>query len=241
MLRGEAQELTMTQRIAILGTGDAATGDEQTPAPILAAASTGFAPELVDVPGAVFPGNPAAREVAARAYLAAGLAAARTGYAGLYINTVGDYGLAELRAACPLPVTGSGEGAIRSARAQHRRFGIVTIWPPALGFIYARILDDCKATDDCVGVRHLSDDPDLGTLGQPGNFVAQMQACSLTSMAKIRAACDRLLEGQHADVILLGCTCMQPVAGLLEAEGYPVIEPMVAGYRYLERQIGTGH
>lgn len=230
----------MIQRIAILGTGDATTGDVQTPAPILAAASPGFRPELVDVPGVVFPDSPAAREIAARAYVAAGLCAARAGYTGLYINTVGDYGLAELRAACPLPVMGSGEGAIRSARTQQRRFGIVTIWPPALGFIYARILADSNAADECVGVQFLSEDPDLGTLGQPGNFVHEMQSCSLTSMAKIRAACETVLKTQRADVVLLGCTCMQPVAGLLAAEGYPVIEPMVAGYRDLERQIADG-
>jgi hypothetical protein len=78
------------RRIAILGTGDAAVPDATTPAPILAAAGEDFRPELVAVPGAVFPATPGARQTCARAYLAAGLAAARAGYDALYINTVGD-------------------------------------------------------------------------------------------------------------------------------------------------------
>ena len=221
------------QKIAILGTGDAETPDASTPAPILAAA-TDFRPELCPVPGAVFPDSPVARETCTRAYLNAGASAERAGYAGLYINTVGDYGLAELRSASGVPVTGSGEGAIRTAQTSDQRFAIVTIWPPALRFIYDAIIAATDAAPDCVAIHHLSEDPDLATLDQPGNFVQDMQACGMTTMAKIRQACRQGLDDDGADVILLGCTCMQPTAALLEADGLPVIEPMVAGYRYLE-------
>ena len=227
------------QKLAILGTGDAETPDATTPAPIAAAARNAH-PQLRRVPGAVFPDTPAAREICARAYLAAGLAAERDGYAGLYINTVGDYGLAELRAASRIPVTGSGEGAIRTAQAHGQRFAIVTIWPPALRFIYDAILSATDAAPDCLAIHHLSEDPDLATLDQADNFVSDMQACGRTTMTKIREACRRGLEQDGADVIVLGCTCMQPVAALLEADGLPVIEPMVAGYRYLESLTNQG-
>lgn len=221
------------EKLAILGTGDADTPDATTPAPIVAAARY-FEPELRAVPGAVFPDTPVARETCARAYLDAGLAAEREGYVGLYINTVGDYGLAELRAASRIPVTGSGEGAIRAAQDRGQRFAIVTIWPPSLRFIYDAILAATDAVTDCVAIHHLSEDPDLATLDQPDNFVRDMQACGVTSMARISEACRRGLDEDGADVILLGCTCMQPTAALLEADGLPVIEPMVAGYRHLE-------
>jgi len=221
------------QKLAILGTGDADTPDATTPAPIVAAARY-FQPELRTVPGAVFPDTPAAREICARAYLEAGLAAERDGYAGLYINTVGDYGLGELREASRMPVTGAGEGAIRTAQAGGRRFAVVTIWPPVLRFIYDAVLAATDAVSDCVAIHHLSEDPDLATLDQAENFVTDMQACGMTSMARIREACRRGLEQDGADVIVLGCTCMQPTAALLKADGMPVIEPMVAGYRYLE-------
>lgn len=221
------------RKLAILGTGDSNLSNAPTPAPIVQAASH-YEPELRDVPGAVFPDTPLASQQCARAYLDAGLQAERDGYAGLYINTVGDYGLAELRAASTIPVTGSGEGAIRTAQARGQRFAVVTIWPPALRFIYAAILAATDAESDCLAIHHLSADPDLATLDQADNFVSEMQACGITSMAKIREACMRGLEEDGADVIILGCTCMQPVAALLEADELPVIEPMVAGYRYLE-------
>lgn len=221
-----------SRRIAILGTGDAATGDDQTPAPILAAAGDGFQPELLAVPGAVFPDTPAARETSARAYVAAGLAAERAGYDALYINTVGDYGLQALREAAKVPVTGSGEGAIR--QTDGKAFSIVTIWPPALRFIYDHVLSDTDATDRCRSIHHLSADHDLDTLGEPHDFVQEMQSCSITSMARIEAACQTALEQDGADIIVLGCTCMQPVAAILQEEGIRVIEPMVAGYQDAE-------
>jgi allantoin racemase len=221
------------QKLAILGTGDADTPDATTPAPIVAAARY-FQPELRTVPGAVFPDTPAAREICVRTYLDAGLVAERDGYAGLYINTVGDYGLAQLREAGRIPVTGAGEGAIRTAQAGGQRFAIVTIWPPVLRFIYDAVLAATDAAPDCVAIHHLSEDPDLATLDQPDNFVSDMKACGMTTMARIREACRRGLEQDGADVIVLGCTCMQPTAALLEAAGVPVIEPMVSGYRYLE-------
>lgn len=226
------------EKLAILGTGDTPSPDEATPEPITGAARR-FHPELRAVPGAVFPRNPDAREISAHAYLQAGLEAEREGYAGLYINTVGDYGIAELREAANIPVTGAGEGAIRTAQAGARRFAIVTIWPPSLRFIYDAALAATNAREDCVAIRHLSGDADLATLGQPDNFVQEMQACGMTSMAKIRAVCMGALEQDGADVIVLGCTCMHPVAELLEADGLSIIEPMAAGYRHLESLVSA--
>lgn len=220
-------------RIAILGTGDADMPDASTPLPILDAARE-FRPELFTVPGAVFPDSPRARETCALAYLEAGLTAETNGYAGLYINTVGDYGLQELRKASTIPVSGAGEGAILTATGAKKRFVFVTIWPPALRFIYDAILDATASVDSCLAVHHLSDDMALNTLGQKGNFVEEMQACAVTSMKRIREACYKGLEDDGADVIILGCTCMQPVAALLEEEGIPLIEPMVSGYTHLE-------
>ena len=226
-------------QLAVLGTGDAVVPDADVPAPIRDAARSSH-PVLLDVPGVVFPDSPAARETCARAYIEAGTAAARDGYDGLYINTVGNYGLHRLREAAGVPVTGSGEAAIIEAR-EHGRFAFVTIWPPALAFIYRSILSSAGADELCTSVHHLSSDPELVTLGHPGNFVERMQACSLTSMQQIRAACSEALERDGADVVILGCTCMQPVAALLAHDGLPVIEPMTAGYRRLEALTNTTH
>lgn len=226
------------RKLAILGTGDADVPGAPTPPPIVAAAER-FEPELRTVPDAVFPDTPRNRTTCERAYLSAGLRAESDGYAGVYVNTVGDYGLAQLRQSCTVPVTGAGEGAIRAALARAERFAIVTIWPPAMAFLYDPVLEANGARGRCAAITHLSQDQALSGLDQPDNFLTQMQSCAPTSMAAIRAACREALDTQGADVIVLGCTCMQPVAELLEADGFPVIEPMVAGYRRLESMVGT--
>ncbi len=225
------------QELAILGTGDG-QGTGAVPEPITLAARH-FEPVFCSVPGAVFPGNRSARDVCAEAYVSAGVHAAAGGYAGLYINTVGDYGLAELRRSVEIPVTGAGEGAISAARTDNRRFAIVTIWPSAMGFIYEDLLSATNSARMCVAMHHLSDNDALETLDEPGNFLDDMRGCSLTSMRRIRAACRHALERDGADVIVLGCTCMQPVAALLEAEDIPVVEPMLAGYRHLEALVAA--
>lgn len=217
-------------QVAILGTGDAPLPNAPVPEPIAAVPSS-YRPILRDVPGAVFPDTPEARVQCNASYLAAGLAAEQSGFAGVFINTVGDYGLSEVRQACRLPVTGAGEGAIRTAQ-RSGRFAIVSIWPPQLGFIYEAILAATRSETDCVAIHHLSQDKDLATLEKSDNFVSDMQACSASSLQAIRQACATALD-QGADVIVLGCTCMHPVADILGSEGLPIIEPMAAGYRYL--------
>ena len=156
--------------------------------------------------------------------------AERGGYAGLFINTVGDYGLADVRRTCQVPATGAGEGAVLTAQ-QQGKFGIVSIWPPRLAFIYDAVLSATKARKDCVAIYHLSRDEDLETLAQPENFVTDMQSCGATSLQAIREACNRCLD-EGARSIVLGCTCMYPVASLL-SKTLPIIEPMEAGYRHL--------
>ena len=223
----------MAHKIAVLGTGDAATPEDQVPEPIMAAASSGFRPELVPVPGAVFPATPAARDVAAQAYVSAGQKSARV-FDALYVNTMGDYGLEQLREQVQVPVTGSGEAALRIAQSLGHSFAIVTIWPPSLAFIYQHVLESTGAVDQCVNIQFLSEDEDLNSLNEPVNFVTEMKACNASSLNHIMDACRHALDDRGADSVVLGCTCMQPVAAILRQEGITVVEPMVAGYRFTE-------
>ncbi|MEM9529907.1 MAG: aspartate/glutamate racemase family protein [Pseudomonadota bacterium] len=222
------------RQIAVLGTGDAPDGLPAVPDPIVQAAQHSQ-PEIMEVPGAVFPLDTSSRKICEGAYVTAAGSAATQGYAGAYINTVGDYGLAALRQSGPITVTGAGEGSIRTALSTHQRFAIVTIWPPQMRFIYDAVLGFCDADNQCVGIHHLSDDEALATLAEPDNFVQQMRGCALTSISQIENACRAALTREGAEVIILGCTCMAPTAAMLEDRGIPLIEPMAAGYRYLEQ------
>lgn len=218
------------KRIAVFGTGHSATGGQTPPDAIVAAAGEGFAPLLIEPRGTVFPKDEASRQQTTEAYVRAGVEAQRMGFDGIFINTVGDYGLAPLREKLHIPVMGSGEAALRAAASHGTPFAIVTIWPPSLRFIYETILEDANLAADCSEVFFLSKDEDLATLNAEHNFVTDMRACYAAPLNAIEAAC-RGAEARGAKAIMLGCTCMQPVAKRLRDRiAVPLIEPMVTGY-----------
>ena len=217
-------------RVGVLGTGDEDIAATTVPEPIARVAGR-CEPVLLPVPGAVFPSNPAARRQTADAYVASGLRAAASGeFAALLINTVGDYGIAELRANSPLPVAGSGEAACRFAMQLGRRFSIVTLWPPALGFIYEPVLAAADPAGACAGVHHLSTDADLGRLDDPDNPIVAIRSCAAVAIDSVRERCEQALREDKSDVIVLGCTCMAGLAAPLAGSGLRLVEPMRAGF-----------
>jgi allantoin racemase len=224
----------MKNRIAVIGTGFRPVGETRPPEEIARIVSEGFDTRLVEIPDGIFPGDHEARAIVDTQYLAAGHRAADAGFDAVYINTVGDYGLAEMRAELDIAVIGSGETAYRTA-ATLGRFAIVTIWPPALDFIRERVLAQSGVAESHIGVTNLSQDDELNTLADDENFVTDMRSCSLVSLNSIRKARDAAIEEQGADVVILGCTCMAPAAAMLPPNGNGVtIDPMTLGYRFAE-------
>jgi allantoin racemase len=227
-------------RIAVIGTGFRPIGGDLPPDEIADIVSNTVDARLVEIPEGVFPADEAARVIVDEQYLQAGLQAARDGYDALYINTVGDYGLNALRAALAIPVVSSGESSVRIA-ASHGRFSIVTIWPPALDFIYARVLDDSGVIDAYQGTTHLSADGDMASLAVEENFVTDMRSCSLNSMQQILAARDTAIEQAGSAAVVLGCTCMAPAAVMLEPHPFGItIDPLTLGYQLTEYCLRNG-
>jgi allantoin racemase len=171
----------------------------------------------------------------------AGLDAAKSGFDALYINTVGDYGLAELRQRVSIPVTGSGVASIKAASMLGADFSIVTLWPPQMEFIYRRVLEATGAADLCRGIHFLSQDSDLKTMGAEDNVITQIQSCQLVPMQNVRSACELALEADGSDTIIMGCTCMAGMAPFLRGAGLPVIEPMLTGYLAAEMLLRPSH
>ena len=220
----------MTYRIAILGTGDGNTVQIDVPEPIREVAGEGFEPVLIQVPNSVFPGTPEARLQVVDAYTAAGIAAEKDGFDAVFINTMGDYGLAALRSAVSIPVTGAGETAVRLAMQLGWGFSIVSLWPPRLRFLLEHVLEATGTTGDCRSLHFMSQDEDLETMGKAGNSISAMQACQYVPMQQVIARCREVLSDENTDTVVLGCTCMAGMGPILKAEGLPVIEPMRAGY-----------
>jgi len=224
----------MTRRIAVIGTGFRPQGNSRPPEEIATIVGDDFEAELVEIPDGIFPGNHEARAIVDIQYRDAGRRALAAGFDAVYINTVGDYGLAELRDELEIPVIGSGETVYRTART-FGPFAVVTIWPPSLDFIRARVLAQSGTADKYLGVTNLSADEDMGTLNDDENFVTDMRACSMTSLQRIREARDAAIEQDGAAVVILGCTCMAPAAAMLPPNDAGVtLDPMTLGYRFAE-------
>jgi allantoin racemase len=163
-------------RIAVLGSGDATPilDDTTVPAPLQV---SGIDTTLLPVPGASFPLTPNDRLKCEQAYLAAGIEAADAGADAIYINTVGDYGLNALNQVLSIPAMGAGSGALKYALTSASSFSIVTLWPPAMRFIYDAMLADSNLTQYCDDIVHLSDDTLLATSSGPLEAMETVQAC----------------------------------------------------------------
>jgi Asp/Glu/hydantoin racemase len=222
-------------RIAILGTGHRPTGGLQPPAEILSACAPQSEPFLIETRVSRFPGTPEDRQVVDLLYLEAGYRAADAGADAIFVNTVGDYGLRELQNSLSVPAVGAGAAAMSLAAALGGQFSIVTIWPPALDFIYARVLEQCGLTSRCIGIRHLSQDSLLQTLGADDDFVETMRAGRASTIERVVAEADAALASDGAGAVMLGCTCMAPIAAAVQRAAIgPIIDPMTQGFRQTE-------
>jgi len=224
------------RRIAIIGTGFSPTGGIEPPLQIAAIAASDFKPELIEPRMGPFPRTPYDRALTALGNIDAGIRASRAGAAGIFINTFGDYGLGELRSALSIPVIGAGQSAMALAATLGRRFAIVSIWPPSLRFIFEDRLADCGMQALCSEIISILDD-DLSDMPDVLAKVDQMRAGGADILDRIvGAAQDAIARG--ADTIVLGCTCMAPIAARIAARlPVPVIDPMTAGYKACEAMI----
>lgn len=221
--------------IAILGLGDATVVEDNMPLPSPLTLHDVHA-QVFAVPNAVFPATMADREICEDAYFEAGLKAAATGADALYINTVGDYGHAMLRDAVSIPVGGAGRGAFLSALATAEHFSVVTLWPPAMRFIYDAVLTEMNLQEYCDDIVHLTDDTLLTLEDGPITAMAEMQSCAVTTVDEVANAILSLQTRYPGTQVILGCTCMYPLADSLQARGISVLEPMSAGFRQLANQ-----
>ncbi len=232
----------MTYRIGIIGTGAAPTGTSVPPAPIAEIAGEGFSPELIEPRMRTFPMTPFDRGLTALAYLDCALEAEKVGFDAVFINTVGDYGIDEMKSATNMVVVGAGEATMALCANTGRNFSIVTIWPRKLNFIFDERVASCGMENRCVSIRNVLQDAEIADVGDAGATTAGLQQ-------RKEALKDRIVETIHAAVaedgahaVMLGCTCMAPVGPDIAARvgGVPVFEPMRVGYKTAEALLALG-
>jgi allantoin racemase len=228
----------VTKRIAVIGTGFTPAGTSTPPREILAMARTDLKPELIETRLSVFPGTPYERGMAALGYVEAGIRAQDEGYDGVFINTFGDYGIAELKSALRIPVIGAGEASMAVASTLGKRFAIVTIWPASLNFIFDEQVNSCAMGAHYAGLVNVLETQDMAARGTDHDPVLAMRGGKSTMLDRIVQACDRAVSDMKADTIILGCTCMAPIGALIAKRvSVPVVEPMTAGYAMTELQV----
>lgn len=230
----------MPKRIAVIGTGFTPTGSRKPPPEIAAIVGEGFSAELIETRLSLFPGTPFERGLGAIGYIEAGVRAQDEGFDGVFINTVGDYGIDELKSALRIPVVGAGESAMATAAMLGKKFAIVTIWPDTLNFIYEERIRACGAAHRVVGIFNVLAPSEMAPRGSNDDPVTDMRAGKSAMIDRIvTAANDAVAAG--ADTVMLGCTCMAPIGRAIAARmAVPVVEALSAGYKHTELLLSMG-
>ena len=215
-------------KIGVIGSGTAAT---DLPAHLLELGRDGVVPHLVNPRLSTFASTPYERLVVDLGYVDAAQAAAADGCDALFINSMADYGIEAMRAAVAIPVVGAGEAALRQGGRARRRFAIVTVWPASMRFLYDERLRAGGLESQCVSISHLSDEAELSRLGSDDGVMPRMHRGERALVARLAALCEDAVRKDGAECIVLGCTCMAPVAAAIAVTcSVPVIESSRAGF-----------
>ncbi len=233
--------MSATKRIAIIGSGSAYTGQKEPPSLIAEIVGNGFIAEVVEPRLQAFPTTPYDRGVVQLGYVDCAIEAEKAGYDALFINTVGDYGIDEMRSSVDIPVVGAGEATMHLAGTLGRRFSIVTVWPAKMNFIYDERLRGCNMSAKCVSVRNVLSNDEVPNVESAGAAAERLNAREASLVDRVLMEIGRAKKEDHADNIMLGCTCMVPikadVAGRTDA---PVLDAMTCGYKMTETVLARG-
>jgi allantoin racemase len=163
----------------------------------------------------------------ARRAVAAMLPGLRGRWVGLIVSAFGDPGLEELRDALSVPVAGIGEAGLLEASQGRRRFAIVTTTPDLVPSINAKA-ERLGCAESYAGVVLTSGDP------------VALTADALRLEAALHAAIEEAIFGLRAEAVLIGGGPLAAAArGLAPRFRVPLVEPIPAAVRWLQRELAT--
>lgn len=203
----------------------------------------GVRTDLVELRRRIFARTPARRLVTDLVTADAAAGALRDGADGIYIDSFADYGIDAIRALTDRPVVGAGEAALRHAATTLPSFAIVTVWPESLGFLYEeRLRAVPSAAQACAGVRHVRPEDELDRVGGSDSVRARMVRHEAEIVGELAEACHQVVTETGAAGVLLGCTCMAPVAEELARRcDFPVLDPARLGHAEALRRVSEAH
>lgn len=166
-----------------------------------------------------------------------GLRASQEGCDALFVNAVPDYGLPLLRASVPVPVIGAGESSILAARSLGSKFSIVTAWPESSRPLYDRLLAQTGMASYCASLVYTLTDEEA-SVERVSDYYAAVAVSEESLLDRLEHSCRRAFDQDSADVVVLGCTCMHPVAEALAARfDRPVLDPVMVGLRFAQMAV----
>lgn len=170
-------------------------------------------------------------------HIDAAIRGAREGASAILLDTYGEYGLDAMRSALDIPVVGAAEAAVAEALAVGPRFGLVTVWPASMAWLYERQAARLGIGGSCVGIRYVGGEST--ERARPGATIEAMHRSDAGWQERIEAAC-REIAALGAASIVLGCTCMAPLASRIAARsGVPIVCPARAGARAVVAALGS--
>lgn len=203
----------------------------------------GIRTELVELRRRVFARNPARKVLTDLLTADAAATALCEGADGVFIDSFADYGIDAIRSLTDRPVVGAGEAALRHAASALDSFAIVTVWPESLRFLYdERLRAVPEAARACTGVRHVFPEDELDLVGSSASVRARMVRHEHSVVADLLDACRQAVAETGAAGVLLGCTCMAPVADELAGQcDFPVLDPARLGHAEALRRVGEAN
>jgi allantoin racemase len=217
------EELQIGRRLLRIGLIGSTSEAGQAAAPELSALTASKA-DLIGYPSrvGVFPFTPLER------LIDAAMTAAEEGCAAVVIDSLGDYGLSAMRAALSVQAVGAGEAGMAAAAAGGRVFTVVTVWPSSMNFIVERLLREYGHSQACRCIINIGEPSDLAGPGETAAYLSRIKQGDngIVSLA-LEAIATAAEDG--AEAVLLGCTCMSPIADeIANSAPVPVINPLAA-------------
>lgn len=158
--------------------------------------------------------------------------AEKDGYDAIVIYCFSDVGIDAIRENVSIPVIGPGEVSLAAASMLCNRITVLTSESINIPRTYRRLMKNAIARDKVVSVRAL--DIPIGELRSNPN----------TTEKYLKAVCQKAVEEDHADGVILGCLGMAGYGKQLEAElPIKVIDPafLSVAYAELSARLGLAH
>jgi allantoin racemase len=228
-------------KIGLVGATQAAVAGLGAPAELAAIAAPGTEIAAFRTRMPIFAHSQVEFAMQALNHLDAALAAEAAGCDAVVINSMSDYGIAPIASALSIPVVGSAEAALRFIGTIGPRFSLVTVWPESTNFMPRAVLRDYGAEAACARIRNVGTEDILAGDAKPDRFVSELQHGRAAIIGRIVDACAAAAREDGVDAILLGCTCMSPIAArIAEQVAMPVVNPLAVALKVAEMQAVLG-